>query len=300
METKVNYAIVGLFVLAFGMALIAVVIWLGAGAEYRKTYDEYLVYMDESVAGLSVNAPVRFKGVSVGRVEDISIAKDRHESVKLLLQIERGLVIREDTVATLKSQGLTGIAALELSGGSPDSPILKVKPGEKYPVIRSSPSLMARLDTSLVPLISSLNKSIDSLNDTLNEKNRADLSRILVNLAKLSDTLSKRSNEIDSGMVNASKMLASGEKAAERLPVLISKMEKAADEFDRMAEETAHSSRAARKTIEHADEAIPRFDALMTELRGLSTSLRHLTEEIERNPALLVYGRQPARPGPGE
>lgn len=300
METKVNYAIVGIFVLAFGMALIAIVIWLGAGAEYRKTYDEYLVYMNESVAGLSVNAPVRFKGVSVGRVESISIAPDRQESVRLLLQVEKGIVIREDTVATLKSQGLTGIATLELSGGSPDSAILKAKKGEKYPVIKSSPSLMTRLDTSVTLLLANLNKSVENLNDTLNEKNRADLSKILVNIAKLSDTLAKRSNEIDSGMISASKMLASGEKAAESLPQLMARMDRAAEKIDRMAMEVGQSSRSARRTIEHANEAIPEFNALLTELRGLSASLKRVTDEIERNPSVLVYGRQAARPGPGE
>ncbi|HQT25025.1 MAG TPA: MlaD family protein [Burkholderiales bacterium] len=300
METKVNYAIVGFFVLVFSMALIAVVIWLGAGAEYRKTYDEYLVYMDESVAGLNPNAPVRFKGVSIGRVKDIGLAPDRRESVRLLLQIEKGIPIREDTVATLRSQGLTGIATIELSGGNPDSPILRPKAGERYPVIRSAPSLISRLDTSITPLLANINKSVESLNDTLNAKNRADFSKILANVAQLSDTLAKRSQEIDSSVANASKMLASGEKAAGSLPQLIARMDKAADELDSMAKDAGKTSQAARRTITHVDDAVPEFNALIAELRGLSASLGRVSSEIERNPALLVYGRRPPPPGPGE
>jgi len=300
METKVNYTIVGIFVLVFSMALIAGVIWLGAGAEFRKSYNDYLVYMNESVAGLNLNAPVRYRGVSIGRVKEISIAPDKQESVRLLLEIESGIAIRENTVATLRSQGLTGIASIELSGGNAQSPILEAKNGEKYPVIRSAPSLMTRLDTTITPLLTSLNESIGRLNDTLNEKNRADLSRILSDLAKLSDVLARRSNEIDSGVTDASKMLANGEKASQLLPQLIQRLGRTADEFEKMAKEASQSSAAARNTIAHVDDTIPEFRSLMLQLNDLSASLKRVSAEIERNPAILVYGRPAGRPGPGE
>ncbi len=300
METKVNYTIVGIFVLVFSMALIAGVVWLGAGAEYRKSYNDYLVYMNESVAGLNLNAPVRYRGVSVGRVKEISIAPDKQESVRLLLEIESGITIRESTVATLRSQGLTGIATIELSGGDAQSPVLEAKNGEKYPVIRSAPSLMTRLDATITPILTNLNESIGRLNDTLSEKNRADLSRILSDLAKLSDILARRSNEIDSGVIDASKMLANGEKASESLPQLIQRLGKTADEFEKMAKDASQSSAAARSTIAHVDETIPEFRSLMAQLNDLSASLKRVSVEIERNPAILVYGRPAGRSGPGE
>ena len=300
METKVSYTIVGIFVLVFSMALIAGVVWLGAGAEFRKSYNDYLVYMSESVAGLNLNAPVRYRGVSVGRVKEISIAPDKQESVRLLLAIESGITIRESTVATLRSQGLTGIATIELSGGDAQSPVLEAKNGEKYPVIRSAPSLMTRLDATITPILTNLNESIGRLNDTLSEKNRVDLSRILSDLAKLSDILARRSDEIDSGVVDASKMLANGEKASESLPQLIQRLGKTADEFEKMAKDASQSSAAARSTIAHVDETIPEFRALMAQLNDLSESLKRVSIEIERNPAILVYGRPAGRPGPGE
>ena len=293
METKVNYTIVGVFVLALGIALIAGVIWLGAGAQYRKSYKDYLVYMSESVTGLNPNAPVRYKGVSVGRVRDISIAPDRQESVRLLLEIEKGIVIRENTVATLKSQGLTGLASIELSGGSAQSPLLQPRRGEKYPVIKAAPSLMSRLDTSITPMLANLNVSIARLNETLGDKNRADLSRILADLAKLGDTLSRRSGEIDSGISNASKMLANGAAASQSLPELVKRIGRAADALEQ-------SSHAAKGTIAHVDETVPDLRELIAQLKQLSASMSRLTEEIESNPAVLVYGKPAGPLGPGE
>ncbi|MDP2786291.1 MAG: MCE family protein, partial [Sulfurimicrobium sp.] len=62
METKVNYTIVGLFVILLFAALVAGILWLSGGAQYRKTYDTYLAYMNESVSGLNLNAPVKYRG----------------------------------------------------------------------------------------------------------------------------------------------------------------------------------------------------------------------------------------------
>ena len=300
METKVNYTIVGVFVLVFSIALIGGVIWLGAGAEYRKTYDHYIVYMNESVAGLSPNAPVRYRGVAVGRVEDISILPDRPEAVRLLLEIEHGIVIRQDVVAMLRSQGLTGIATIELSGGSVQSPVLHAESGEKYPVIRSAPSLMVRLDMAITPLLANLGKSIDSLNATLSAKNRSNLSSILSDLAKLSHALAQRSGEIDAGVASASKMLANSEKASESLPQLMTRIEKTSDELGLMAKDATRSSEAARRAITHVDATVPELHALINELRGLSASLKRVSDDIEKNPSMLVYGRPAGLPGPGE
>ena len=63
MEAKVNFAIVGVFVLVLGAGLIAGVLWFSSGGTYRKAYDTYLTNMAESVSGLSLDAPVRYRGV---------------------------------------------------------------------------------------------------------------------------------------------------------------------------------------------------------------------------------------------
>ena len=72
MKAKTSYALVGLFVLLLSTAFIAALLWLTTGGP-PKDYDFYVVYMTESVSGLSVDAPVKYKGVNVGRVRDIRL-----------------------------------------------------------------------------------------------------------------------------------------------------------------------------------------------------------------------------------
>ncbi len=74
MEEKVNFAAVGAFVIVLTVTMIAGVLWLSSGKYYRKSYDTYETYMTESVSGLNLNAPVRYRGVDVGRVRRIALA----------------------------------------------------------------------------------------------------------------------------------------------------------------------------------------------------------------------------------
>ena len=73
METKVNYAAVGAFVVLLGAVLIASVLWLASGGAWQKKFDLYLAIEDESVAGLNLNAPVKYNGVDVGKVQQIQL-----------------------------------------------------------------------------------------------------------------------------------------------------------------------------------------------------------------------------------
>src|SRR3954463_15897109 len=121
MDSKVNYAAVGVFVIGLGAALVAPILWLAAGGELHKKVDLYQSLSNESVAGLNVNAPVKYRGVDVGKVKDIQLVPDNPQQVQIVYAIDRGTPIKADTIATLTTQGLTGIAFVELSGGSPGS-----------------------------------------------------------------------------------------------------------------------------------------------------------------------------------
>ena len=155
METKVSLAAVGIFVIVLAVAGIAGGLWLASGTYHRKVYDLYETYMTESVAGLNVNATVRYRGVDVGLVRAVGLAPDNVEQVRVTLAIERGTPVKTDTVATLRTLGLTGIAFIELNGGRRESPALQAAPGQKLPVIQSAPSLIAGLETSVPALTAS-------------------------------------------------------------------------------------------------------------------------------------------------
>src|SRR2546426_97348 len=99
METNVNYTAVGAFVLLLITLICVGIIWLARGLSFVH-FTTYAVYMEESVSGLSVDAPVEFNGVPVGTVSNVSISRRNPRLVKLLLTIKDGTPITQGTVAT--------------------------------------------------------------------------------------------------------------------------------------------------------------------------------------------------------
>lgn len=322
MEARVNYAAVGVFVLVLGAALIGAVLWLSGGGAYRNTYDTYYAYMDESVSGLSLDAPVRYRGVEVGRVRRIALAPEDIERVQLTMDIARGTPVKVDTVAVLRMQGLTGIGYVELAGGSSNSPPLVALAGEEYPVIRSGPSLMVRLDSAVTALLDNVNRSSASFNALMDEDNRGALKQALADFQVVTRTLAARSTAIDSGLANAARAMENTARLAAELSQLVARVQRSADGFDRMAGEVARAGASAGGTLESARaaldsartaldnaraeardfaaETLPEARQLVTELREMAASLRRLSEEVERNPSVLVYGKPAAKRGPGE
>ena len=308
MDAKVNFALVGAFVLVLGAALIAGVLWFSSGAPYRRAYDTYQAYMSESVSGLNLDAPVRYRGVEVGRVRRMALAPMNGELVKLTLEIERGTPVKQDTIAVLRVQGLTGIAYVELSGGSPASPVLQAQPGEDYPEIRTGPSLMVRLDSAVTALLTNVNHTSENMNALLDEDNRRLFKQTLAELQVLTRTMAARSAAIDSALANAARTMDNTARLSGDLPRLVERIERSANGFDRMTSEIAQAGSGAGATLagarddlhQAADETLPEIRLLASELREVTGSLRRFSEQLEQNPRVLLFGKPAPKPGPGE
>lgn len=303
-----NYAVVGAFVLVLGGALIAGVLWLASGGAFQTKYDMYLAIEEESVSGLNLNAPVKYNGVEVGKVKSIQLDPQNPEHVRLIFAIERGTPIKEDTVAVLKTQGLTGIAYVELGGGSRDAPPLHATSPEQYPMIRTKPSLSARLENVLTSVLAKLDRTSSNIDAILSDENRLAFKNALADIAVVSRTFAARRDTLDKSITSASRTLDNSARVTAELGPVIARIGRSADAVEKMGLETAAASNSAGKTINSvgADvqrfsaETLPELERLLGELNVLSASLRRLSEQTERNPNSLLFGRSPVPDGPGE
>jgi phospholipid/cholesterol/gamma-HCH transport system substrate-binding protein len=308
METKVNYALVGLFVIVLGSAVIAGVLWIASGGSLQTRYDLYLAIEEESVAGLSLNAPVKYNGVDVGKVKSIALDANNPQRVRLLLAIERGTPVRQDTVAVMKIQGLTGIAYMELEGGEMSAPPLTVREGERYPVIQTRPSLSARFETILTDVLAKLDSTSNNVNSILSDENRKAVGSALADIATLAHTLAARKESLDAALASAERTLDNTARVSARLEATLDRIESSAEAIERMGDNVAVASASAGKTIDSVGgelerftgDALPELQRLMGEMQVLAASLRRLSEQTERNPSSLIFGSSPVPPGPGE
>ena len=320
MEPKVNYLVVGLFVATLGAAILGGILWLGK-TDYRGVYERYEAYMRESVAGLSVDSTVKYRGVDVGRVRDIALNPGNPEEVRLTLDISRGTPIKADTIAVLETQGLTGLATVNLTGGSREAPPLQVLEGQKYPVIQTGPSLFFRLDEAISRLLSEkgLTKLLADLDmvakgaaEVLDEDNRTALKRTIKDLSDVAQTVSAHKAQMERGLEGAAQSADNLVKVTsmltEQVPVLLARINKSAAALRTLSEELAQTSKAVGAVVnetrpeveQFSRQTLPETGLLVTELRELAGTLSRVARDLEREPNSVVFGRSAPRRGPGE
>ena len=305
-----------------GATIIFAVLWLASGGNLQKKYDLYQAIVAESVAGLNLNAPVKYNGVDVGKVQNIQLDPENPENVQLLFAIERGTPIKVDTVAVLKTQGLTGIAYVELDGGAKNAAPLLATGQQKYPVIQTKPSLSTRLENILTTLLAKLDNTSSNIDSLLSRENQLAFKNAVADIAIVSKTIAARKNEIDAGIVNAARTADNTARATQKLNPMIDKIEPVINELnitiaqinrsalaiEKAGNEAAIASTSAGKTVtsvganieRYSTETLPEVQRLLAELNELSTSMKHLIEQTERDPASLLRGRSPVPDGPGE
>ena len=308
MENKVNYAVVGAFVLALGAALIAGVLWLAAGGNDKKKYEPFQAIVKESVAGLSIDAPVKYLGVDVGKVSAISIDPENTQQVLLKFLIDRGTPIKQDTEAVLKSQGLTGIAYVEINGGSAGSPPLVATEAEPIPTIQSRPSLSARLENVATSVLSNLDKMTTNLNGMLDDDNRLALKTSLADTAALMRTLAGQRDALNASISDAARIARNTARASEKFSPAMDRVNASVDAIEKMAKVVSRAGEGASRTVDTAEtsmkqlntETLPELERLLVELNQLAPSLRRLIEQTERTPTSLLLGGSRVPMGPGE
>ena len=303
-----NYAIVGAFVLILSAALIAGALWLSSGGTFGTKYDFYLANEDESVAGLNLNAPVKYNGVDVGKVQSIKLDPVNPERVQLVFAIVRGTPIKVDTVAVLKTQGLTGIAYVELSGGARNSALLTATTEGEYPEIRTKPSLSARLENVLTTVLEKLDKTSSNIDAILNDENRQAFKSALADIAIVARTLAAKKNTIDAGINSAARTFDNSARVTAQLGPVIDRIGRGADAVEKLGNDAAAASTNASNTVSAVGADVQRLSAttltevqrVLAEISVLAASLRRLSEQTQRDPGSLLRGRSPPTEGPGE
>ncbi len=308
MEDKVNYTLVGAFVLVLGAALVAGVLWLSAGLGGKQTTNAYQAVIQESVAGLNVDAPVKYMGVDVGKVSRIEIDPQNPQQVRLHFLIERGTPIKSDSLAVLKTQGLTGIAYVELSGGSAGSPALLAGADGVAPMIPFKMSLGARLENVLTNVLGNVDRVSNNLNAVFTADNQAALKSTLADSALLARALAGQRGVFSAGLTDAARTARLAAQAGEQMAPTLDRIATSARAVERMAEVATQASAragqaaaAAASSVQQAGaETLPELARLMAELNQLSASLLRLSEQTAGSPSSLLVGGPAPRPGPGE
>ncbi|MCB1449954.1 MAG: MCE family protein [Nitratireductor sp.] len=216
METRANYVTVGIFTLFVLAAAFAFIYWVSRLDETTNLVP-LNVKIEGSVTGLGDGSDVLFNGIKVGKVSRVLFDANDPRIVYAVTQVKADTPIRDDTYATIGSQGLTGVAYISLKGGSPASPLLLQKESSTIPVISAQPSAVNDILETVREVAGRANTMMTSVESFIND-NREPISQTVANVKTFSDSLAKNAEGVDKFLVGVSK-------AAESLETLSAKLD---------------------------------------------------------------------------
>ena len=308
METRASYLIVGLFVIAGMVGLIAAAMWI-TGTRTDEAVALYDIYFDGNVSGLKPGNVVQYRGIPVGSVVDMRIDPDNVERVLVTIEVNADTPIREDTEATLALQGITGLSYIQLTGGTQAAAVLKVAPGQRRPVIKSRPSELAAIFEAAPELLNRAIEVVARMEILLGPENQRRVGNILENIETTTDVLADGRDDISRMLADgaevmkelrdltgrANTMLANvegdvGAVAKDTRAVLVG-VKKAVDQLAVASDELANLlSENSDSITNFSQTGLYEFSQLMAEARVLVAALSRLTEQVERDPARFLFG----------
>lgn len=318
MESKVNYSIVGVFVIVFAVGIIAFIFWLGKYNDDEDQYKRFKVYITESVSGLAPEASVKFHGVDVGQVESIQINPENSEEVELILKIKKTTPIKNDSTAMLKFFGITGLAFIEIAGGAKNAPLLETSE-DHIAIIATSPSLIKRLDETLSGVVTKFSYTLDKTNAILSDKNAQNFSQTLANLKNISSQMANYQSEIDTLLNNSIQtgknmddMMARVGKSSDTVNDSMATFKitmkdsfgPTMDQWKITSKKTNSLIEAIQKNMERGDydfqSSAQELNAVLSQSRSTLVEMEQTLQVLKESPSDFLYKTSKPSPGPGE
>ena len=304
METRAHHVLIGLFTVVVVAAALLFGLWLAKSSTDRQ-FAEYQVVFNEAVTGLSQGGAVQYNGIKVGDVTQLKLDPQDPRRVLARIRVGADTPIKQDTHAKLALTGVTGMAVIQLSGGSPGSPAL-TSPTGGLPVIVADPSPLSKLLANGEDVMTNINDVVSRASQLMSEENVARISRTLDHLDKATGAVADQRDDIRallSQLATASKQASATLEQTEQLARSANGL------VDQQGRATLESARNAMASLERSTAAIDRLlndnraaldggmqglgelGPAVRELRDAADSLRGITRKLDDNPAGFLLGR---------
>ncbi|MDP2893440.1 MAG: MlaD family protein [Sulfurimonas sp.] len=319
MNNRVNYSLIGFLVLFALSAMMVFGYWLLKPSK-EVEMKVYAIYFDESVSGLNLDAPVKYKGINVGKVIALNINPKNSEQVEILITVLKSTPIKISTVAQLTSQGITGLSYINLSFGDESSEFLKAQKGQEYPVIKTIPSLLIKIENTVGDLTLNLSDTLQRTRELLKEENQAEFSLLLKNSAifvsKMNQTLD------DETIVNLQQTMKNLNNVSKRLDEMMPRVEKLIENSVAWEDSVsasfasimksyvgiAGSMNTFNKALQSGDfnlkdmssDILPTMNNTLLDMQSLIIKMQETLSKHERSPSDILFMQEQIKKGPGE
>lgn len=314
MSAPTNHWKLGLFVVVGVVLTLTTVAILGARS-LRKEVSHYVSYFDESVQGLEVGSPIKFRGVTLGTVGKIDVATDhRHVEVTMDLGVtelnrlglnvdnsRKKLDVATDLRVQLASAGLTGVKFLQLDffvvADNPP-PVMTFPVPENY--IPAAASTMKNIEDSLVRTMnrlpevadqmSAILSKVDGMLGELNNKKLPD--QMAATLTSTNQLIVGAQKKLEA--VEAGKLSGHAEQTLIGLNETVTRMNRVLASIDSdkgLLASLVHASNSVGDTARNADGVGSDLQDTLRSVQEAAKSIHKLADTLEKDPDMLIKGR---------
>jgi phospholipid/cholesterol/gamma-HCH transport system substrate-binding protein len=304
METKANHLVIGAFVLAVLVSGFGFIYWLqnmGSGGGSK----EYAIVFEGGVSGISSSSKVLFNGIKVGNVVDLELDPSDARQVRVLVTVSGNTPVRTNSRARIESQGLTGGSAIQITPGTPDTPLLVAKSEIEIPVIKAdrassqslfdaAPEVMGNANALLVRMNDILADNQSSIRNTITnvesftgmlDARKDDIDAVIRDAKALSEQIKRISDKIENSVDNFSKYMTDDGQS------FLAQAQEAAQSFKKLAEKLDKSfGDSADGMTRFAKDGLKEFELFMRDGRRAAHTLERVLEQVERNPQSFLFG----------
>ncbi|MEJ7932516.1 MlaD family protein [Ramlibacter sp. AN1015] len=315
MENKAHALAAGLFVLLVAALLLLLGAWLTRDTAQYQTFE---ISTRESVTGLQEQAPVRLRGVDVGKVEDISFDPRQPGNVLVRLAVDPRAPVTADTFATLGFQGVTGLAYVQLDDQGRAGAPLQAQDGAT-PRIPLRPGLVSRLGNQGEDILAQVEQLSKRLNQLLDDPNQQRIAAALEGVEQAAQGMGRLADQatlvlnaqLGPDRVSLPEAIKSVTAAAQALRTTalearntLQPLGQAAQRLnaeggavDRLTEGAAALAQAAGS---FNGSTLPRINEMAEEATRAARQLQGAASGLQENPRSLLFGPRRLPPGPGE
>lgn len=304
METRANHLLIGSFVIALIVAVVNFAFWMQKGGVDNQTKD-YAIYFNGAVTGLSRASQVLFNGIRIGRVHTISIDEQDSRKVRVVVRLNTIVPIRKNSQAQIFSSALTGVAAIQISPGTPDEPLITALTTDGLPLITAAPVVSSSIADALPEMMGNANLLLQRLNNLVGD-NETSVHNSVKNVEVFTKTLASKSGDI-AAIIDDVKALSSRLKAtSEKIDSMVDQVSgffgaegssvlddarAAAQSLKTMAENLEKSlGDGPAEVITMAKSTLKEFELFAKDGRRAAQSLDQVLQKMDQNPSGFIFG----------
>ncbi len=299
MENRAHALVAGLFVILLSAAIAITATWLsGETAEHAH----YILMSEGSVSGLNPQAGVRFRGVKVGKVEEIGFDPENLRFIHIRIGVDRNVPLTKGVFAQLGYQGLTGLAYVQLDDDGKQSELLQTSETDLARIPMRS-STLDKIVYSGQDLLNSVNETVKKMNILLNDQNQERFSHILENMEGASSNFGSFTDQLGSFTEQLQPNLKSLPELTSETSSLLKNADQLVKNINQIVEKVGQKGGIVdnlAQSVEELADTIPKFHNAIDRIIQDARSVNRVLQQLEEEPRSLIFGRSPPPPGPGE